>query len=611
MNFRLGSKILYFKLISLFVLYGVIVSYVSFLSVTAVGTYKLYRSFRDGMDQQLEDLMHSQKPDVLYRAFVEEPALGQSIITNLKGLIPENQSRNIDLALYSRHPNNNLWVMLASVNRPEEELALTPKTINDLNNTAEAKRFYRPEVYLGQEDHRVFYIDMTSERDTLSYVFAISLKREGFAKFVESEKSSFITFTTIILVFSLVLGALFAKSISRPIKNLTDKALILARGEMGIRFHSRRLDDIGSLARSLDRMSLNLNHRFNSMQTMNKIDRAVLSSVSRSELLEQVAGFISDQFDKTTVAVLGRKEEGIVITALVPEREHTIDRLIFYSDLPEEFQNLKETLVLDLEKARKKFQKNTILFPVEQKKRYGVIIPIFHNEHCVAIFAISLDTVSEQDKEALEMLADQVGVALRSKIEMEQREELTQGTLLALTRTVDAKSKWTAGHTERVARLSAALARELGLTGDDLQRVRVAALLHDIGKLGIPESILDKPGKLTDEEFDLIKSHPEKGDTIIKDIPGMYDVRKGVRHHHERWDGNGYPDRLAGEEIPLIARIITLADVCDAISEDRPYREGFSREEAYSFLEDQRGSLFDPDLLDVFLRVISADDSPL
>lgn len=611
MKFRIGSKLLFFKLVALFMLFGLLVGYLSFLSETALSSYDLYRSFHTGFNSQLKEMIQSEEPDILYKAFVEEPGLGKELVQKMEALIPEVQTDKIHLSLYGRHPTSKIWILLGSINKPVTELSITAEDITALNKTITRKSFYRPEIYFGQENYRNFYIDMTNEKDKLNYVFEISFEREGFATFIENEKNTFITFTTMVLFFSLILGAIFAKSISKPIKKLTDKALDLAKGDMEIRFQSKRWDDIGTLARSLDTMSLNLNHRFNSMHTMNRIDRAVLSSVSRNELLEQVAGFISKQFNNTTVGVLEHKEEGLVISALVPERTHTLGRLVLHSNLPEEFRDLKETKILDLRSVRKKYGGSVILFPFELEKEKAVVIPILHNEKVVATFAIALDQVSEQDREALEMLSDQVGVALRSKIEMEQREEMTHGTLIALTRSVDAKSRWTAGHTERVAHLSVALAKELDMSSKDIELVRMSALLHDIGKLGIPEVILDKPEKLSDEEFNLIKSHPEKGDNIIKDIPGMEEVRKGVRHHHERWDGSGYPDNLKGDDIPRIARIITLADVCDAISEDRPYRKGFTPERVYKFFEEQRGSMFDPELLDSFMTVLSSTELPL
>ena len=222
----------------------------------------------------------------------------------------------------------------------------------------------------------------------------------------------------------------------------------------------------------------------------------------------------------------------------------------------------------------------------------------------VGVFVITIDFLSDQDWEALKMLADQVGVALKSLHDMQKKEELNKALLLSLTRSVDAKSRWTAGHSDRVAELSDMLANELDLDQKLKDEIHMGALLHDIGKMGVPEAILDKPGPLSSEEFDIIKSHPEKGYTILKDVPDFDVIRQITRHHHEKWDGTGYPMGLAGKEIPLTARIITIADVFDAITEDRPYRKGFSIKETTDFLKEERGKLFDPELLDLFLGII-------
>ena len=121
-------------------------------------------------------------------------------------------------------------------------------------------------------------------------------------------------------------------------------------------------------------------------------------------------------------------------------------------------------------------------------------------------------------------------------------------------------------------------------------------------KLGISEEILDKPGKLTDEEYELIKKHPEMGEKILSDIPNFEQIRYAVRHHHERWDGTGYPDGLKKDNIPVIARIITVADVWDAITADRPYRKGFNRDKVLDIMKSESGKLFDPALVDLFLE---------
>src|SRR5690606_19492982 len=142
---------------------------------------------------------------------------------------------------------------------------------------------------------------------------------------------------------------------------------------------------------------------------------------------------------------------------------------------------------------------------------------------------------------------------------------LFMGTLEALTAAIDAKDRYTCGHSERVAHLACELGLASGLSPAAAERIRIAGLLHDVRKIGVPESVLTKPGRLTDEEFGQVRLHPTIGHRILKDIPQLQDVLPGVLHHHERWDGGGYPANLAGEQIPLIARILAVADAFDAM----------------------------------------------
>ena len=184
-----------------------------------------------------------------------------------------------------------------------------------------------------------------------------------------------------------------------------------------------------------------------------------------------------------------------------------------------------------------------------------------------------------------------------------ERENILIGILIALTRAIDAKSPWTAGHSERVTKFADAIGRGLHLDEDQLRALTISAILHDIGKIAVPEQILDKPGKLTDEEFSVVKKHSRTGADIISSIPSYETILPGILHHHERWDGTGYPQSLRQTDIPLFARIICIADVYDALTEDRPYRKAWSREDVFIFFEEQKGKMFDPELVDIFRKV--------
>jgi putative nucleotidyltransferase with HDIG domain len=184
-----------------------------------------------------------------------------------------------------------------------------------------------------------------------------------------------------------------------------------------------------------------------------------------------------------------------------------------------------------------------------------------------------------------------------------ERENFLIGILMALTRSIDAKSPWTAGHSERVTKYAEAIGRSLNLNNDQMRVLSISAILHDIGKIAVPEQILDKQGKLSKEEYDVVKKHPQTGADILAHIPSYETILYGVLHHHEHWDGTGYPNGLAEKNIPLFARIICVADAYDALTDERPYRKAWTKEQALQFLEDQKEKMFDPEIVDVFKKI--------
>ncbi|MBC7337963.1 MAG: HD-GYP domain-containing protein, partial [Clostridia bacterium] len=153
-----------------------------------------------------------------------------------------------------------------------------------------------------------------------------------------------------------------------------------------------------------------------------------------------------------------------------------------------------------------------------------------------------------------------------------------------------------------------ALALRIGLSDVERKRLRYACILHDIGKIGVPGRILDKPGRLTDEEYEIVKRHPVLGEELLKEVPFLREISLLVRWHHERWDGRGYPDGLKGYEIPLESRIMAIADAFDAMTSDRPYRRALSKEEAIAQIRGGMGTQFDPVLASEFLSLIEGGE---
>lgn len=176
-------------------------------------------------------------------------------------------------------------------------------------------------------------------------------------------------------------------------------------------------------------------------------------------------------------------------------------------------------------------------------------------------------------------------------------------TLKVMINAIEARDKYTKRHSQRVTALAMEIARKMGCSNEEIETVKLAGFLHDIGKVGIPDSILLKPGRLTREEFDVIKTHPTIGENIVKPL-GILPVEESViRHHHERWDGGGYPDGLSGKDIPHLARIMTVADAFDAMISNRPYRGAKAKEESMAEIERLRGCQFDSKVVDVFKKV--------
>jgi len=180
-------------------------------------------------------------------------------------------------------------------------------------------------------------------------------------------------------------------------------------------------------------------------------------------------------------------------------------------------------------------------------------------------------------------------------------------TIRTLAAAIDAKDPYTKGHSERVAKISVILAQELNLSNRDIENIEYVALLHDIGKIGIEDRILSKEEKLTTQEYKKIQEHPVVGAKIIEPIDFLKNAYISIYHHHERYNGNGYPDGLKEKNIPIYARIIGVADAYDAMSSDRPYRKKFSKEKILKEFTDQSGKQFDPQIVNALMLILKKE----
>lgn len=207
----------------------------------------------------------------------------------------------------------------------------------------------------------------------------------------------------------------------------------------------------------------------------------------------------------------------------------------------------------------------------------------------------------------LNKIIEQNGSLIESKNALflynEKLNTLFKNTIISIIRAVDARDKYTAGHSKRVVEISLMIGKTLNMDDKSLEKLELAALFHDIGKLGIPESILNKPDSLTQLEYEKIKEHPSIGESIINQIEALEDILPIIRHHHEKFSGDGYPDGLSGENIPLESRIIALADAFDAMTTDRPYRKALSFEEALEEIKNNSSTQFDTSIVNSFFSI--------
>ncbi|MBI3597718.1 MAG: GAF domain-containing protein [Nitrospirae bacterium] len=244
--------------------------------------------------------------------------------------------------------------------------------------------------------------------------------------------------------------------------------------------------------------------------------------------------------------------------------------------------------------------RNMICVPIKIK---GKIIGVLQ-----AINKLGTQPFSKWDLEEFQSLADQVAIALENAHLYKEMKETFLGTAEALGDAIEAKDVYTAGHTRRVLSYSTMMGKHLGLRAAELESLKLTALLHDIGKIGVDDHILRKPGKLNESEKKKMEEHTVIGPRIVENIKQMHHVIPGIRHHHEKYNGTGQPHGLKGDEIPLIARIIAVADCFDAMTTDRPYRKGLPIQTALEELRKLSGTQFDGKVVEAFLRAYRANE---
>jgi len=403
-----------------------------------------------------------------------------------------------------------------------------------------------------------------------------------------------------------------------PLEALRDATRRVSAGDLSTMVSIQSRDEYGELGSAFNSMTRALDSQLSLLRVMDAVDQSTL----RDQEVESIARAALEGFQKTLPGV-------VVAVAMLDDRggqsmtEWSLDpaspqlqwswRLLSGEDRATLLANPRQHLSAALTAPSEEPRVSTMLassWLAGDGEKTRLCLPLLHDDELLGAITLDFDLASRGNEEQLRAarrLADRVALGVENVRLLNRLEELSSGTLLAFARAIDANSPWTAGHSERVTQLALALGRQLELMPSELSTLYRGGIMHDIGKIGIPPAVLDKASRLDDTERALIEKHPEIGERILRPIPAFADALAIVRSHHEKMDGSGYPDRLAGESIPWLARVLAVADVFDALVSDRPYRAGLSHRAAITMIESNAGTHFDPRVVEALLAIEQDD----
>jgi putative nucleotidyltransferase with HDIG domain len=405
----------------------------------------------------------------------------------------------------------------------------------------------------------------------------------------------------------LLLSMVFIRRYMVPVERLQEATRHIARRDFSHEVDVTSGDEFETLAHSFNSMSRQLHKQFHTLETIADINQTILASLQSKEIiataLVRLCHFL--QCDASQIILFKNKKSNLAASHVYAARQTTPGAEVALEIPPAARDELrgKDRLIRTPQETLPAYLAG--LAP--DQTRLILQLPLATNDELHGVINLAFqgkDAFSDDDCRQARQLADQITIALENARLIETLEEMNWATLQALARTVDAKSPWTAGHSERVTELAIKIARVMGCDDRAVITLHQAALVHDIGKIGVPLAILDKPDTLTRQEFDHIKEHPVIGARILEPITAFADAIGIVLHHHERSDGSGYPDALQGDDICLGARILAVADVYDALISERPYRQGWALDKVLEHIQQESGKKFDAEVVKAFLFVI-------
>jgi HD-GYP domain-containing protein (c-di-GMP phosphodiesterase class II) len=378
---------------------------------------------------------------------------------------------------------------------------------------------------------------------------------------------------------------------------------------------------LDNLRDSTDELMEQININYNNALMTNEIGQTISRQTHIEDILASVIQISQKRldYDRGLILLADAEKTRLEFRAGFGYSENQRDLLektSFHLDRPESkgafvvsFRAQKPLLINDINEIKGELSSRSIAFARHLGTKSFICSPIIADREALGILAVdnlkSKKPLVESDLSLLMGIASVLGISIRNAELLEARERQFRSILLTLAASIDARDPLTAGHSEKVTKYAVSICQEMGFSKEYQEMIQVAALLHDYGKIGVPDAILKKPGRLTDEEYEIVKLHAEKTQKILQQInfEGVFSqVPEIAGCHHEKIDGSGYPNGLKGDEIPLGAKIIAVADFFEAITARRHYRGPIPVQKAIAMLEKERGVHFDESIVDAFFR---------
>jgi putative nucleotidyltransferase with HDIG domain len=380
-----------------------------------------------------------------------------------------------------------------------------------------------------------------------------------------------------------------------------------------------RAELCNAVAKALERKKLaDENHRLKELLGLYKVSQSMVSSQDQSEILKLILdnGVSQTKSSGGAILIFDSLKRGLVIAAAAGlwELVARFANALVERGITSGIKDMEEPVLFTDMEQHPLFERvshhypNRSFLPPKTKGMEILVLPIRSDNEVLGLLNVFREGApilfGEGDLELLTILATQAGALIKGRQLFTELEDSSFSALCSIASWVDSRSLYTQGHMKKVAELSEQLASAISLSEAEIKAIKQGAILHDIGMIGVSEPILNMPGELTPQEWDMIKLHPVIGGEILSPVPFLSEARYIVRHHHERLDGSGYPDGLSGKQITDTLKVVSLCDAYDVMVSPRPSRPALSKEEAANKLIEEKGSKFDPEITDTLINMI-------